>query len=354
MPALRIGIVGAGFGARVHLPALASLPGVMVTVLADSGSGRAAAGSPGARAVSGWAELVEADDVEAVVVAVPPAVQGQVVHAALAAGKPVLCEKPFGITATEALAMEEQRRIAGLVGAIGFQFRFEPHLASLRREIAQGRIGKVQSISLSWLTAGRADPGLPWSWQNDAAQGGGVVNAFASHAVDLLSWLSGLAIERVERAVTAIVVDRRPDGAGELRPVTAEDQVEADLVLAEGATARLSICNCRADGNGMVIRVDGEDGILMAGQRPPFRAEDAWLHLEQDGVRRGLPFPAATVVPAGFDGRFAPVRALVQRFVAALRGKDAPDLPLFVDGLAARRILDALTSGVGSFPSSTA
>ncbi|MBI3444202.1 MAG: Gfo/Idh/MocA family oxidoreductase, partial [Magnetospirillum sp.] len=71
-PILRVGIVGAGFGARVHLPALASLAGLKVSVLADSGSGRAAAAAPaGVRPVSGWAELVAAADVDAVVVAVP-------------------------------------------------------------------------------------------------------------------------------------------------------------------------------------------------------------------------------------------------------------------------------------------
>lgn len=338
---LRVGIIGAGFGARVHLPALRSVPGVTVAALADSGSGRAGAFADGeTEAMAHWRDLVGRSDLQAVVVAVPPAAQREMVEAALAAGKHVLCEKPFGAHGADADALVAAVTRAGTVGAVGFQFRFEPHLQALQREIRAGRIGAVSAISIDWFTAGRADPSVAWSWQNDSRAGGGVINAFASHGLDLMSWLSGAALGAVGAVRTHIVVPERPDTEGRKRPVTAEDWLEAELALAGGIAARLAVSNCRPGGDGMTVRVTGALGSLTCRQRPPFRPEDASLVFEERDVPPlSLAWPLPRV-PSG-DSRLIAAGGLAQAFAAAIRG-EAVDYPDFAAGSMTRHVLDIL------------
>lgn len=338
---IRVGIVGTGFGARVHLPAFQSLPCATVTALADSGSGRAAKVAPPGVAAMTWQELVTASDVDAVVVALPPSAHRAVVEAALTAGKSVLCEKPFGMNAAEAQAMTDAASHAGVTGAIGFQFRYEPHLAALRGAIARGEIGAVRSIVLSWLHGARAAADFPWSWQNNAAMGGGILNALASHVIDLFGWLTGSAVASVDASEAAILVPQRRDAQGVLRDVTAEDWARAQMRLANGAQARLEVSNCVPGGQGMKIIVIGEKGRLTCGQRPPFRPEDAFLSLEKPGAAAfSLPIPAPAG-NAGVDTRLLAVRALDQDFVDAVSGNPS-GLPHFRDGLAMRKILSAI------------
>lgn len=337
---LGIGIVGAGFGAKVHQPAFAAVPGAQVRMLADGGSGRAADQvGPGVRPVSDWRRVIDDAGVDLVVVAVPPDRHAQIALAALDAGKHVLVEKPFGATAAQAQAMLERWRQGDRVGAVGFQFRHEPHLLALKAALATGIIGAVRHVAFTWLTAGRADPLTPFSWQNDQECGGGVVNAFSSHAVDLIAWLAGRPITAVAQARRQIVVPSRPTADG-LRPVTAEDRVTARLALGDGVAASVDICNCRADGDGMRIAVTGEHGRLISHQRPPFRPADSSVVLETAEGARDLPIALPALWPQG-DSRLGAATGLSAAIVAAAAGSGA-DYPDFTAGAAARRVLDSL------------
>ena len=95
-----MGVVGMGFGAGVHLPALATTDSIIVTGLADAGSGRAQAAAakhaPEARVFNNGLDLAGWSGIDAVSIAVPPRQQGAIVRAAIDAGKHIICEKPFG------------------------------------------------------------------------------------------------------------------------------------------------------------------------------------------------------------------------------------------------------------------
>ena len=267
-----------------------------------------------------------------------------VVEVALGAGKHVLCEKPFGMNTAEAQIMTQAAERAGKVGVIGFQFRYEPHLQALAAALRTGQIGTLQRLELKWLHPGRASPAFPWSWQNDAAAGGGIINSLASHVVDLLAWLANSTVAKVESSRAAILIANRlgPDGVS--RPVTAEDWVQAKLRLENGLAASFEISNCIPDGQGMEIVAIGEKGRFRCYQRPPFRPEDAGLHFEiEKGPGFQLPIPEHAG-NAGADMRRAAVRLLAEAFLKGVRGlpSDAPD---FQAGLTMRKILDELQQG---------
>jgi len=341
---LRVGIIGVGFGARVHLPAFLSIPGVSVVGLADSGSGRAreVAVNLGRdiRACDSWKEALEGDSVDAISVATPPYVQAEIVCAAVSAGKHVLCEKPFGLNTEEAVRMWESARAAGWANAVDFEFRMEPGIAALKRLIESGEIGAVRRIEVRWLTAGGLDASAGWSWRHDTHLGGGVLNGFVSHVVDYVEWISGSRISRVS-ARCEILVRERPDAQGGMRPVTAEDRSELLCDLKSGAVAELTVSNCTSSEVGHRIVIQGETGRLLYLHEPPFTPDRISLRVQTNSMGNRDVALEPLSGPAHVDSRVAPFRQLAIRFVEAASGLTERDLPDFSCGLRVRRILDA-------------
>ncbi|GAA2136733.1 Gfo/Idh/MocA family oxidoreductase [Streptomyces synnematoformans] len=144
---VRIGVVGTGAIGREHIERLTrTISGARVSAVADIDAAlaeKAAAAAGGARVAADVPELITADDVDAVLVTSWHAAHAEHVLAAVAAGKPVLCEKPLATTADDALrvlAAEEAhgRRLV----QVGFMRRFDPGYRELRRVIAGGGIGR--------------------------------------------------------------------------------------------------------------------------------------------------------------------------------------------------------------------
>lgn len=342
---LRVGVIGVGFGAKVHLPAFASVPGSEVVAVADGGSGRARAVARvlggGVRVFDSWKRLVETAGVDAISVATPPSSQADVVCAALASGKHVLCEKPFGRDQGEARRMCETLAGARRVGAVGFQFRMEPGIVELKRLVEAGAVGRIRRIDVAWLTGSQAVPGDAWSWKHDAELGGGVVNAYGSHVVDYVQWLSGSAVVSV-LARSEILVPERRDGEGRARRVTAEDGCDVVCELGDGVVANLRFSSCCLRGAGHRIEIHGERGRLVFVHEAPFApgTAEVRIHAGSEGVRV-VDVPTLPYVPGG-DTRIPAFRQLAVRFVHTALGRASADFPDFWTGLGVRRVLDAI------------
>lgn len=357
---MRHAIVGAGFGADVHLPAFRSLASVEVVALADSGSGRARArAGSGVRAWSNWRDMLTRERLDTLSVAVPPPAQREIVEEAARRGLHVLCEKPLGADLEQARAMQQALAGSGRVGAVGFQFRYEPGLAELRRRVRAGEIGRLQRLDVSWLSAGRADPERPWCWQHDAASGGGVIHALLSHVLDLVLWIDGTGVTRIAGSA-GVVIPERPDGSGGMRAVSAEDRVDAVAELASGAVASLRVSNCQARGPGMRFEAHGETGHIVFAHVWPFRPSDASLRIDsQVGNKRIALDPRGagggehgdTRIPAtaALAADFATAVSVAHRAATACDAEPAPAPPGFDAALrvheVAGRLRESLRAG---------
>ena len=101
---MKIGILGAGWGARVQLPVLRHAGFSEILLWGRSpDKARAAAAANGARALADWREVVA--QVDLVFVTTPVFQHREMVLAALSAGRHVICEKPFALNEPEAAAM---------------------------------------------------------------------------------------------------------------------------------------------------------------------------------------------------------------------------------------------------------
>ncbi|TYB45401.1 Gfo/Idh/MocA family protein [Actinomadura chibensis] len=148
--ALRIGVLGcAAIAGRKVLPAMARVEDVAITALASRDAAKAAefAGRFGGAPVTGYANLLDRPDVDAVYVAVPTGLHHRWALRALEAGKHVLVEKPLTATLDEAAELVAEAKRAGLWLMDDFMFRHHSQHTAVRRLVESGRIGEVRSFA---------------------------------------------------------------------------------------------------------------------------------------------------------------------------------------------------------------
>lgn len=346
---LRIGVIGMGFGAGVHLPALSTLANVVVSGVADAGSGRAriaaAKYAPRARVFDNGHALAEWPGIDAVSIAVPPRQQAAIVRTAIDAGKHILCEKPFGAGLDEITGLAADAMGKGLVTAIGYEFRYDTAIAALCKAVREGLIGPVRRIAVTWLTGGGLDPNRPWSWRHDAGACGGVLLDWCSHVIDYAFLIAGADVTEIS-ARTSITVLKRPDGRGGVADVTAPDSCEIACLFANGVAGRYTVSNVQAAGIGHKIEVYGDSGRIVFHHAPPFTSRSKTLTL-YDSNDEGLVVPIAETGAAdGEDGngddRVAAFRELARDFSAVAQGSaTAGRFPDFAAGERVWRVLEA-------------
>lgn len=202
---LRWGIVGLGWASTDFMaPAMLKSPGSRIAACLGSspGKGRAFAHRFGvAHAHDSLASLLVDPEVDAVYVATPNATHREVVLAAAAAGKHVLCEKPFAMTAADAAAMTAACDRAGVVLRVAHQMRCEEVLLRAREIVRSGRLGRLAAISIERASA------MPprTTWRRDVAQSG-VVFDVGVHLLDQIHWITG---QRFAEVNAFTVPDRR-------------------------------------------------------------------------------------------------------------------------------------------------
>ena len=218
--AVRVGVIGTGFGASSVAPAFAAADDCTVVEVVTP------------RDDAAVATLCGRSDVDLISVHSPPFLHLEHVRRAIDAGHAVLCDKPFGLNADEAAAMTELAREAGVVGLLNFERRFDPGHERMRELIGDGVIGEPNHFQYSRFIA---VPGRPYSWLCSRELGGGWLAGQGSHLIDCCRWLFGEIVEAA--AVLRTAVAERPDAEGQLHRCDADDGFVASLRTATGVTA---------------------------------------------------------------------------------------------------------------------
>ncbi len=204
---LNVGLLGCGqIGRLVHLANLTRLSDVHVAAIAEPDPrlrGLAQSMAPKAAAYADYVELLNAADVEAVVICLPSALHAEAAVAAFERGKHVYLEKPLATSLAEGRRVLEAWQCAGMVGMIGFNYRFNSLYRSLRQHIRRERIGQVIGARSIFSTSPRELPG----WKLTRQNGGGVLLDLGSHHMDLVPYLLGQDV----REVFATLESRRSD-----------------------------------------------------------------------------------------------------------------------------------------------
>ncbi|WP_253259234.1 Gfo/Idh/MocA family protein [Subtercola boreus] len=159
-----------------------------------------------------WRRLVERDDIDLIDICSPGDTHAEVALAALAAGKHVLCEKPLANTVAEASEMAVAAQNAasrGVFSMVGFSYRRVPAIAMARRLIAEGRVGQIRQVRVSYLQDWLSDPEAPMTWRLDKAKAGlGTLGDLGAHAIDLAQFVSGETVDAVSGLLHTFVTER--------------------------------------------------------------------------------------------------------------------------------------------------
>ena len=338
-------VVGTGFGARVHVPALRAA-GFDVHAIVGRDVDRTARRAERLgveHACSSLADALTLPGVEAVTIAAPPAAHAALAIEACDAGRHVVCEKPFALDAIEAEAMTRAAANAGVTALVGHEFRWAPDRATAARAIASGVIGVPHLASLVQYVPLVADPEarVP-EWWFDAARGGGWLGASGSHVVDQVRCWFG---EVASVSATLPTVAAR-EGAEDSFVVRASTASGVEVVMQQTAASWTPHVA------GVTV-VAGTDGTL------ELDGEGVWCS-DRSG-RRLLPVPhdlALPAPPASDDPRhrythleLGPYARLCEALLAGVEGRpfeSAVEVPTFADGLACMRVLDAVRASAAA------
>jgi predicted dehydrogenase len=222
-PPLRVGMVGYAFMGAAHSQGwrtagrafdLPLRPVLSVICGRDAQAVRRAADRHGwAATETDWRALVARDDVDLVDICTPGDSHAEIALAALAAGKHVLCEKPLANTVEEARAMADAAEAAygrGQLAMVGFNYRRVPATALARSMIAEGRLGTLRHLRVTYLQDWLVDPQFPLTWRlRKELAGSGALGDLGAHVVDLAQYLAGEQLAGVS-AMTETFVRERP------------------------------------------------------------------------------------------------------------------------------------------------
>ena len=253
MTPLRVGLVGCGWIARVHAPAIDRAADAQLVAVCDLDETRAqaVAGPRGAAVHTSWERMLEHEGLDAVWVCTPPMHHRAPVEAALARGLHVYLEKPIARTVADGEAIAAAAAAAGAVCAVGYQWHASELVGLAREALAGARPALLVGRNYGPVA------GRPWFM--DPAQGGGQILERGSHHIDLQRALAGeVAAVRVAAAGGALsgqaasgiddaIVLELMFASGALGIVTIawsrpeQPELYATDVLADGATLQLEL-----------------------------------------------------------------------------------------------------------------
>ena len=342
---LRVGVIGSGFGASVHVPALRRVPGVAVVALCAAQLGKAretAAALDIPLAVDDYRALLFSGELDAVTIAAPPHLHHPMALAACEAGVHILCEKPMARNVAEARDMLRMAREAGVCHAVAQHRRHTPPYARMKALVDAGFLGRLHSVSATVYRSALADAyGRPHGWLTETARGGGVLAAIGSHYVDALRWWFG-EIHWVAGAV-ATAVPERPAADNEvavMRAGDADDSAALIVRFASGAIGSVHICYTAANEIGEELVATGSAGTLA------LQENGQLLGAPRGGQISSMLTPADQRALAnagtGLARHVGPFSMLAGEWVLAMRtGTDAA--PSFDDGAKVQEVLDAVS-----------
>ena len=281
-----VGLIGYGFaGAVFHAPLIRACPQLRLAAVATSRKEQVEA--LGVRAVRTVAELLGDPAIQLVVVASPSDTHFELAAAALAAGKHVVVDKPFTLTAAEADELIDRAAKNGCALSVFQSRRWDGDYLTVKRLIAEGALGTVYYYEARY---DRFRPQIRARWRELPGPGSGILYDLGPHLIDQALQLFGMP-----RAVSADAFAQRPGGqaidyfhlALDYGPMRA---VLHGSVLVAGAGPHFSI---HGDGGSFLkYGMDPQEDALKAGKGPgeaQWGVDDPSLHGEltsADGGRR--------------------------------------------------------------------
>jgi predicted dehydrogenase len=251
MKTLNIGLVGYGFMGRTHSNAFLQAPRyfdlpyrpVLKAIAARNAErAKAFAANWGYESIeTDWRTLVARTDIDVIDIASPNDTHREIAIAAAKAGKMVMCEKPLGRTAAEALEMVAAVESAGVPNTVWYNYRRVPAVTMIKNLLDEGRFGRIFHYRAKFLQDWTISQELPQGgeglWRLDVSvAGSGVTGDLLAHNIDTALWLNG-PITEVTAMTETFIKERKHSLTGKVEPVGIDDASAFLCRFENGSTA---------------------------------------------------------------------------------------------------------------------
>jgi predicted dehydrogenase len=292
----------------------------------------------GLKCYADFDRMLEAEQLDAVVIATPSKLHASMVGKALERGLHVFCEKPFVLAVADGERLVAIARDKGLVTQVGYHYRFVGAFKEAARIVKSGALGTVHHV--------RAEAYGPVvlrakgaTWRSAKSEGGGALYDYACHAIDLVNFIAGTPVS-VSGVVRHNVFSRDVD-----------DEVYGTLHFADGASGQLCVNWSDESFRKMSTKISvwGTNGRLTADRQECqlyLRDTDAAL----PGVQKGWTVRYTTDLtdPVWFYLRGEEYSAQIDYFAASIAAKRCDGENNFESALGADRVVAMLLSDVGA------
>jgi predicted dehydrogenase len=315
------------------------------------------------RAYADFRSMIEAerkrpDAIDFIAIVTPNHLHLPVALASIAAGIPVMSDKPATATYQEAVELEQAVAKSGLPYGLTHTYAGYALVREARAMCAAGQLGKIRKIVVEYLQGWLSKPieatgQKQAAWRSDPAQSGqgGCIGDIGVHAFHLAEYVTGLKVVGLNASLLSVVAGRKLD-----------DDCTALLRMDNEARGVLVTSQIAAgEANGLRLRVYGEKGSLDWRQEDPNRLHVKWLDGPEEirhaaGGYLGEDARAVTRLPGGHpEGYLEAFAVLYREFADVLiawqgsrTNKTPPTLPGIEAGVRGMRFIDrAIESSKG-------
>lgn len=279
-------------------------------------------------------QVIERDDVDIVVVGLPNHLHHEAVLAAAAAGKPVLCTKPLGRTAEEALEMLQAVESAGVFAGYLEDLVYTPKTLGAIQSVRQGAIGDVL-----WVRSRETHPGphSDWFWNQELSGGGALVD-MGCHCIEIARSFIGKDIRPLEVVCWADT---------QVHPIEAEDHAIGMVRYENGALGQFEVSWTFRGGLDLRDEVAGTEGTIWLNHWLRTGMEIYSAGGQADYVAEKAESSSGWLFPVGDESA---ALGYVEMFDDALNAFEQGSEPAetFYDGYVVNAIMDAAYRSVDS------
>ena len=328
---IKVGIVGAGKNTTLmHIPKLNAMEGVEVISVCNrtlESSSRVAKEHNIPHLYENWADLVDAEETNAICIGTWPNMHHSVTMRALAQGKHVLTEARMAMNAQEAREMlaasfQNPGTIAQIVPFTG-TFKVDRTISKI---ISHGSLGQLLYIDMRVTDRKFVDYSGALTWRQDRELSGYNALTMGMYYESLMRWVGPAA--KVQ-AMTEVFVPQRRDATGLLQAVSIPDHIDVIMRLVCGAQARLQFSAITGGARGSEVWIFGSSGTLFVDLI--------------DNLIWQRTAPSENFIPIEISPDEQDDWRVEEEFVEAIRGEIPVTRTSFVDGVRYMEFTEAVT-----------
>jgi len=193
---LQAAVIGLGKMGIVHAATVRTDPRVNIVAFCDNSKFTVQSAKsfiPDVKFYTDYKEMLDSEELDVVYIATPTSAHADIAAYCAEAGKHFFVEKPLGIDLEEAKKVEKAVGKANVVSQVGYVCRHSPTFEKAKEILDAGAIGRIKNFgSVKYSSDVLRKVEKSWRFmRKSSGGGGGVVNEFACHGVDLLVWIFG-------------------------------------------------------------------------------------------------------------------------------------------------------------------